>query len=67
MMSLNLQDVWIITNYPVFRAAMQLPLSGGFNHITKENIRKIFNVPSGMLPNEAARDPKNYIYRSHGN
>jgi hypothetical protein len=46
---------------------MQLPLSGGFNDITKENIRKIFNVPSGMLPNEAARDPKNYIYRRHGN
>jgi hypothetical protein len=67
MISLNLQCVWIITNYPVFRAAMQLPLSGGFNDITKENIRKIFNVPSGMLPNEAARDPKNYIYRRHGN
>jgi len=31
MMSLNLHGLWIITNYPVFRAAMQLPLSGGIS------------------------------------
>jgi|GEM_PF-2860680 len=37
MMRLNLQGLWIITNYPVFRAAIQLPLSGGilFQHLPR--------------------------------
>jgi len=29
MMGWNLQNVWIITNYPLFRAALQMPLSRG--------------------------------------
>lgn len=39
----------------------------GFNDITKDNVMNIFIVPAGVLPKDAARNPKNYLYRKHGN
>jgi hypothetical protein len=34
----------------------------GFYDITKENVFNIFNTPFGMTPEQAAKDPVNYIY-----
>jgi len=38
MISLHLQGLWIISNYPVFRSAIQLPLSGQHSSPRRGNL-----------------------------